>query len=159
MKRRSLLLITVLLVALLAALSVPAHAGPPDNATGTWNYGLVEDYQYQVGCNIFWPMTDEGIFDGTFVGTETEVGMVVIHCNGKMSYKGNLSFEGTVAGSDWGTMEMRNVGTFNDQEMIWEGKWKILHGTGGLANLRGQGTWWGPPGSLQYAGNYHFEPD
>ena len=34
MKKQSLLLVTVLIVAFLSPLSVPAYAGPPENASG-----------------------------------------------------------------------------------------------------------------------------
>jgi hypothetical protein len=86
--------------------------------------------------------------------------MAVVHCNGRASYKGNLSFAGTVNGES-GTMEMRIVGTSTDLpwfEAWWQGTWVILSGTDGLATLRGQGTWEGYLGSFAYEGNYHFEP-
>ena len=103
-------------------------------------------------------MTDTGTFEGTFDGTEIEEGMVVIHCNGKASFKGNLSFYGTVGESEPGTMEMRIVGHSPDYT-FWQGTWVILSGTDGLENLRGQGTLEGEPGFMVYEGNYHFEPD
>lgn len=68
----------------------------------------------------------------------------------------------------WGTLEMRVVGSSPDVPTGWEGKWVILSGTGDLANLRGQGTWWGPGydpanpleyGKIDYSGKIHFEPD
>jgi len=156
MKRKLLVLVAVIMV--LSMMLIPALAVPPGNAAGEWTYTVLDMDGEEVGCNTVISMTDEGTFDGTFVGTETEDGMVVIHCNGKWSFKGNLSFEGTVNGSQPGTMEMRIVGTSSDGT-LWQGTWVILSGTEGLATLRGQGTWWGPGGHLEYAGNYHFEPD
>jgi hypothetical protein len=158
MKKKLFVFLFVVLAVITAVsvMAIPALAGPPENAEGTWTYWLTSDWQERVGCNIFWFMTDEGVFDGTFVGTEIEEGYVTIHCNGKMSYKGDLTFTGTVDGSDPGTMKIRNVGTFTGT--VWEGKWVILNGTGGLENLQGQGTWEGPPGFLEYEGNFHFEP-
>ena len=103
-------------------------------------------------------MNDEGTWGGTFDGTETEYGILVIYCNGNMSYKGDLTFVGSVEGRS-GTLEMRTVGTCCHEEYLWEGTWTILSGTGDLKNLRGHGTWFGDPGSLEYDGKYHFEPD
>ena len=152
------LFIMVLVIMLVSVTAIPAFAGPPDKAFGAWEYGPDTMVFEEVGCNTFIFMTDSGKFTGTFEGTENEEGVVAIHCNGKASFKGNLIFEGTVAGSYWGTMEMRIVGTSPDYS-LWQGTWVILGGTDGLENIKGQGKWYGPPGDLTYEGNYHFEPD
>ena len=80
------------------------------------------------------------------------------------SFKAIVSFEGYVD-DKYGTLKMSVVGTRPDGLADWQGKSVILSGTGELANLRGQGTWWGPGapapevwGDIYYAGNYHFEP-
>ncbi|HSR31854.1 MAG TPA: DUF3224 domain-containing protein, partial [Anaerolineae bacterium] len=146
--------------------SVPALAGPPEEAGGDWSYYAEPLGDPKVaGCNMFVPAYSEGVWTGTFVGVTTEVGVVVLHCSGKASFSGTLSFEGEVAGKS-GTMEMSAVGTCCDEQGHWQGQWVILSGTEGLANLRGQGAWFGPgaggfnaPGKLEYAGNYHFEPE
>jgi hypothetical protein len=159
MNKRSLLLITVLLGVLLLVLVVPVQADRPGIAGGAWTYAMVDmGQETHVGCNtVYEPTEDEGDFSGTFEGSETEVGVLVFYCNGSGSFKGFLTFTGTVDGSRWGTLEMRIVGTSSDLSW-WEGTWVILGGTGDLATLRGQGTWEGPAGSLTYDGNYHFEP-
>jgi hypothetical protein len=155
MKKKLITIFSV--IVLLAVASTPVLAGPPGKASGVWTYALTsygpEEY---MGCNTFIPMDDAGTFTGTFEGTETESGILVIHCNGNMSYKGNLTFTGTVDGSAPGTMKLRIVGQLGAQG--WEGTWVIRGGTGGLENLHGQGTWGGPPGIMEYSGNYHFEP-
>jgi hypothetical protein len=40
------------------------------------------------------------------------------------------------------------------------GTWKIMSGTGDLANLHGQGSWWKAPADLEssYEGQVHFDP-
>jgi hypothetical protein len=159
MKKRSLLLVT-LLAGVLLILAVPVQADRPGIAGGEWTYEIISDLDHptQVGCNLVYePTMDEGDFEGTFEGSETEVGVLVFHCNGAGSFKGFLTFTGTVDGTYSGTLEMRIVGTSSDLSW-WEGTWVILGGTGDLATLRGQGTWEGPAGSLTYDGNYHFEP-
>lgn len=161
MNRKSLLLVAVLTGTLLLILAVPVQADRPGIAGGEWTYEMVGgmDDPTQVGCNlVFEPTLDEGDFTGTFEGSETEVGVLVFYCNGAGSFKGFLTFTGTVDGNRSGTLEMRIVGTSSDLSW-WEGTWVILGGTGDLATLRGQGTWEGPPGNLTYDGNYHFEPD
>jgi hypothetical protein len=156
--KRSLLLVTVLAGVLVLALSVPVQAGPPGIAGGEWTYGIVLPEPTYVGCNtVYEPTEDSGTFTGTFQGDETEVGVLVGFCNGAWSFKGFLTFTGTVDGDRSGTLEMRIVGTSPDMAS-WEGTWVILSGTGDLATLRGQGTWEGAPGVLTYDGNYHFEP-
>lgn len=156
---KKMLIVLLVVLTILSAGTAAVIAGPVETATGNWNYApLTMEPPEIVGCNTFIFMTDTGTFDGTFVGTEIEDGLLTIYCNGRASYKGNLIFTGTVDGSYSGTMEMRIVGTSPDLN-FWEGTWTILGGTGDLASLRGQGTWSGPPGFLAYSGNYHFEPE
>jgi hypothetical protein len=157
---KKILFVLLAVIMILSVVAIPALAGPPQEALGTWNYApIVETMEYEfVSCNTFISMTDTGIFEGTFDGTEIEVGLAVIYCNGRASYKGILSFTGTVAGSEPGTMELRTVGNSPDYS-FWKGTWVILSGTDGLENLRGQGTWSGPPGSFVYEGKIHFEPN
>ena len=101
---------------------------------------------------------------GTFKGTSTEKGKVVIHCNGKWWFKATVFFEGSVDGKE-GTLEMLAVGTRPGAGTEWVGKSTIIRGTGELANLRGQFEWWGlgapaPKewGYIFYEGNFHFKP-
>ena len=165
MSKRSLLRITVLMVALLSTLLVPVHAGPPTTAGGLWQYKPTIVAVRHADGNTFLTTTEEGKWTGTFEGTSTEDGKVVIHSSGIRSFKGTVSLVGNV-GDKSGTLEMSVVGTKPDASADWTGKWVILSGTDGLATLRGQGTWWGPGapgpgqwGDIDYSGNIHFEPD
>lgn len=168
MSKRSRLLITVLMVALLSALSVSAHAGPPENAEGLWQYiPTIEGVRVADG-NTFIYITEVSKWTGTFEGESMEVGTVVQHSAGFVSFEGIVSFVGSVGGKS-GTLEMRVVGKKPDRlpGTEWDGKWTILNGTGGLATLRGHGTWRGPGwspanptewGNIPYAGEIHFDP-
>jgi hypothetical protein len=166
MKKRSMMfLITVLTVALLSTLSVPVNAGPPEHSEGLWQYQPFIVGVKVADCNTFLTTFENGMWTGTFEGTSTEDGKVVIHCSGAWSFKGIVSFEGKVNGKI-GTLTMRAVGTRPDSLTDWTGKWVIISGTGDLANLRGQGTWWGPGapapevwGDIYYSGEIHFEPE
>ena len=164
MKKKSLILVTALLIVLLSALAIPVSAQPAKNAAGLWQYQpFIEEMRFADG-NTFLKTTENGIWTGTFSGNSTEDGKVVIHSSGAWSFKGIVSFEGEVNGTA-GKLTMRVVGSRPDELTDWMGKWVILSGTDELSALRGQGTWWGPgapgPGSwgnIYYAGNIHFEP-
>ena len=164
MKKIVQLLVVLSVVALAFMASSPAMAGPPEAAEGLWQYtSTILDVRL-AGCNTFVKTFENGLWTGTFDGISTEDGQVVIHCNGAWSFNAIVSFEGTVEGR-YGTIEMSVVGTRPDAFSDWEGKFVILSGTGELANLRGQGVWYGPGaagpgvwGDIYYDGNYHFEP-
>jgi hypothetical protein len=154
MKKKLLVLLAMVTVLTTGVFAV--QASPPEAAAGSWTYAPSSIIKVvTAGCNQFTYMIDEGTFDGTFTGTEMEIGVVTEHCNGRWSYKGNLTFTGTVNGQS-GTLEMRIVGRADDFS-DWLGTWVILSGTNELENLHGQGTWYGAPGNLEYEGNIHFE--
>ena len=138
MKKRSGLLMTVLVFALLSVLVVPAYAGPPDdNVGGLWKYKPTIVGTRLAGGNTFLTTQEEAVWSGTFDGTSTEDGKVVVHSSGAWSFKGIVTFEGVVNDNDnEGTMKMRVVGSRPDVFTEWTGKWVIISGTGGLAGLR-----------------------
>jgi len=163
MKKMLLTLLTVFMV--LSTLSMPMHAGPPTTAEGLWQYKPTVLAVRVADGNTFLTTKEEGKWAGTFEGTSTEDGKVVIHSSGSWSFRGTVSFDGEVNGKS-GKLEMHVVGSKPDAVTDWEGKWVILSGTDGLATLRGQGTWWGPGapapgewGDIYYSGNIHFKPD
>ena len=162
MKRMLLTLLTLL--AILAMASVPALAGPPIAAEGLWLYLPTVVSERWADGNRFLETTEVGEWSGTFEGVSTEAGHVVAHSSGFRSFRAIVSFEGEVDGKQ-GTLEMSVVGKKADASSDWQGKWVILSGTGELATLRGQGTWWGPGapgpgewGDIHYGGQIHFEP-
>lgn len=153
-----------LMFVLLIFSASPVHAEQPDMASGEWSYMVTDWTQEEVGGNFVFSTYDIGKWEGTFEGTSTEVGLVVIFRSGNSSFKGTLTFEGEVDGRS-GTFTMSVVGRKSGVE-DWKGQWVILNGTGELANLCGQGTWFGPGaagflvwGTVEYEGNYHFEPE
>jgi hypothetical protein len=164
MKKSSLTLMVILTVVLMSTMILPVQAKHAENAVGLWQYQpFIEDMRIADG-NTFLKTTENGLWFGTFSGTSTEDGKVVINSSGVWSFKGIVSFEGEVDGKA-GKLTMRVVGSRPDVLTDWEGKWVILRGTNELTNLRGQGIWWGPgasgPGSwgdIYYSGNIHFEP-
>jgi len=180
------LLLTVLIgCALLSMAPMAAHASPPTEVSGEITYVAhfkVHDDSGQcvppagpedtrppcvrmAGGNTFVDTFEEAAFTedpaGGLVGTATDDCKVVIHSSGAWSYKAISSF-GTVGGKQ-GTLQIQMVG--KKPQDIWYGHWVILGGTGELATLRGQGTWFGPgapgpdvEGTVSYEGQIHFDP-
>jgi hypothetical protein len=174
------------LVMLLSVLSLSASAGPPEEVSGLWQYiPYVKVHNAAGECvppgendtrppcireadgNTFMQTFETGKWSGSFVGVSTEDGKVVVHRSGDWSFNAIVSFsEVTVSGKS-GTLKMSVNGRLSryDEDGWWYGRWVILSGTGELATLRGQGTWWGPgapdvgqEGDIWYAGKIHFAP-
>ncbi len=163
MKKMLFVLCMVLMILSMAA--IPTLAGPPKEAEGLWQYQPFILGVEQAGCNTILTTFENGIWTGTFEGISTEDGKVVIHCNGKWYFNAIVTFSELTVDGKSGTLKMSVEGTRPAADTDWVGKSVILSGTDELANLRGQGTWWGPGasgpgtwGDIYYEGNYHFEP-
>ena len=117
------------------------------------------------GGNTFIYADDDALFTGTFDGTGYDVFTLEIHPKGFATGRGRTLFTGEVDGKS-GTLVIQWVGNTKNDLGWWWFKWVILSGTGDLANLRGQGTSWGPGpagpgvwGGVDYSGKIHFKPD
>lgn len=165
MKKRILIVFIAMILVLLIAMSVPVHAGPPETVSGLWQYQPFIENVRTAGGNTFLDTFENGKWTGTFSGTSTEDGEVVIHSSGAWSFRAIVSFEGKVDDRA-GELTMLVVGSRPDVLTDWTGRWVIISGTDELAALHGQGTWWGPGapnvgewGDIYYGGNMHFEPE
>lgn len=163
MKKTAWILVTALMVVL--ALSIPAQAGEKIVAGGLWQYTPTILGVRIAGGNTFVDTSEEGIWTGTFEGASTEDGHMVIHSSGFRSFRATVTFSQVTVDGKSGTLKMSAVGKKLSPEQDWEGRWVITGGTGDLAGLRGQGTWWGPgapapgvQGDIYYDGEIHFEP-
>jgi len=166
--KRSIALLALVLTLVLVP-AVITHATPPTSASGRWGYTPWINFESMrvAGGNTFFEAYTETPPDewtGTFVGTSEDVYNVAIHSTGAWYCNGVVSFEGKVNGVE-GTLVIWFLGKKPDMFADWSGKWVILSGTGDLANLRGQGTWWGPgapevgqKGYVDYSGKIHFDP-
>ena len=160
MKKKLFVLLIVLMV--LFVVSIPALADSTDNL---WRYTPYLVEEKIAGNNFFITTYEEAEWFGIFNGISTEEGKVKFNTRtGAWSYKALIKFDGTVDGKS-GTLNISVNGRIESGAIEWFGYWVILNGTGDLANLHGQGTWWGPgaaewekPGDIYYDGNYHFEP-
>ncbi len=159
------LLAVPLLAAALLVGAPPAMAGPPSDAEGEWTYDVVSVDLRFAGNTTFVYGTEVSTFSGTFDGSATDEFVVVCHMQRPDLYrvfvKGTIAFDGMVDGQD-GTMTMKFVGketstTCDPSPAIWSGTWTIIGGTDELSDLHGHGTWTGPSGTLDYAGQIHFD--
>ena len=143
-------------------MSVPAvliHATPRKVASGTWTYVVTSiEVTKTANGNIFKYGEEIGTWTGTFEGTSFDYFEVIVHPKGFVTCQGRIAFDGTVNGES-GTMDILFVGKKDLVTGLWSGKWVILGGTGGLANLQGRGMWDGPSFDLDYSGWIHFKPN
>lgn len=168
--RRTIAVMGVLALLLVGLVAVPALADAPMDASGNWVYKAGMPEVRVAGQNVHTSNTDEGTWTGTFEGTSVEDFVVALHqvdetfpfaclhpkgkCHG--TYQGLMTFDGKVDGKA-GTLVIKTNGSGPWPPLDnWSGSWVILSGTGELSNLRGQGSWWGPLGSLEYDGKIHF---
>ena len=134
---------------ILPRLLLPDAQTPTREAAGMWlyfPYGVVPGAPPPkvVGGDTFVPSYEEGLWTGTFDGISTEIGQVVIHSSGSVSFNSTITLEVSVEGQS-GTLVMEVAGTGPDMVgSSWTGKWVLLSGTGALADVRGHGDWWGP---------------
>jgi hypothetical protein len=180
MRTRNGLLLTLVLVALLIAAALPVSAGPPEKATGVWEYFTYVDDMKTAGCNTFLTVHDDGRWTGTFHGPlgnddpaeSYEEGRIVLHCSGAVSFNGIVTFDEVYVDGQKGGLVISVNGRTPDGTALppvgepWQGRWVILSGTGELENLHGSGDWWGPGagepfvwGFVEYGGKTHFAPN
>jgi hypothetical protein len=97
------------------------------------------------------------VFTGTFVGTASNVFGLVLNPSG-LNVQLYFTFTGTVNGIP-GTCIIKFQGNGEGILMPIKGKWVILSGTDGLANLHGTLSVEGIGGAfLNYNGMIHFDP-
>ena len=161
--RRSVVVLLVLAVAL--ALAAPVSAEPKIGVSGTWDY---EDFGIPEvivdGSTVIIRGQDIGEWHGTFEGV-TEEDFVVICYPGVNVYRGEMTFTGSVEdySGTWheGTMVIKTRGkqysdTCEPGPAEWNGRWILDSGTGGLADIEGRGTFYGPSYHLLYEGHVEF---
>ena len=166
-KKKLLVLLAAIMV--LSLVSIPALAGPPEDAGGVWCYLPRSDefMEYKVaGGNTFFVFGEDAQWTGTFTGESYDYGSGVIHSSGSWLFKGIVSFASVTVDDETGGLEIRVNGSRPDAGSDWVGKWVITGGELHQAGLRGQGTFEGPGwqgtdvcGEIPYEGNIHFESD
>lgn len=167
----------LVLVAICLLLPMTAHARPPEGVQGDFFYfptGCQEERSAN-GNQFLLDCGDDGQwYQGNFVGESNEEYEVALlgyqGTDGDTGlpiydyglYKGTVTFTGTVTVdtvSRSGTLTIKMVGTSPGDIADWNGTWRIIGGTGELANLHGNGVFWNN-GLLHvhYEGQVHFDP-
>jgi hypothetical protein len=150
-----------LVAAALAVLTLPADAGAtaPISGSGTFTRTSAITTSTQVtddGSVILTQqvtVTYTGIMDGTTAAEQR----VVIHPDGVITVTTLVTFTGTVDGIA-GTAVFHGVGHASAATGAFTGQFTFIDGSGGLTNLRGQGTIEGVGGAGSYTVGIHFAP-
>ncbi len=180
MKQIAFLMVAVVLLLVLTI--APANAVTPIPVAGAFvgtSYPVYGDIRYS-GANVFTSTYVTGVYiSGPMDGAYEQSTNIIWHFGNPqtvnnlpanpMSWMGipsfavwniERTFTGTVYGK-LGTLTMHLEAKFTYPTVTYpslEGSWIIISGTGELADLHGQGTWWNSPGQvLQYEGQMHFD--
>jgi hypothetical protein len=134
---RRLCLLLVPLVALLAVAGVTgAAASPPTSASGTFTYTSSTFNSIQeAGGNLIIDLSATVSYTGTFTGTSTLHGILILHANGRANFHDVETFTGTVNGVS-GTVTFDLNGS-SDPEGAVKATATIVGATGDLAGLHG----------------------
>lgn len=162
MRKLSLGTLLMGIVVLLCTLLPAAQATSPVAAEGTFDYTFEVIDMKEANGNTWLYAIEYEDWVGSFEGTSEAIFRVELFSAGFWNVWLRSTFTGTVLGAE-GTVVIQLVGK-KPAGADWFGQWVILSGTGELANLQGQGTWWGPgfgPVSpmIYYSGQIHFEAE
>jgi Protein of unknown function (DUF3224) len=134
--------VSALLVLILSVLVLPAAAGaaPPVSGSGTFTVSsAVTTSTRQADGNTFLTLRVTTLYSGTLQGTGVGEETVIVHPDGTLNGSTFEAFTGTIGGTA-GTAVLRVEGTGDVGTGALRGRFTILDGTGGLANVRGEGT-------------------
>jgi hypothetical protein len=163
---RKFIVLMVMFVMVVALLPVStAAAGSPTDVAGTIFYTPYPLGEPRIaGGNTFMNTTEDSRWIGSFVGSSFDECSVIVHRSGRWNYNAIAYFQGSFNGVEGG-LTMHLSGSKPDADSMWTGRWVILEGSGGLQNLRGQGSFegYGAPdffveGGVEYKGKVHFAP-
>lgn len=134
--RRFLLLVP--LAALLAVVCVTgAAASPPMSASGTFAYvaATFNGVRSEGGNTIIDDLSATVSYSGTFSGTSTVQGTLILHADGTANFRDVETFTGTVNGVP-GTVTFRLEGTANRAGVV-NATDAVVSATGALTGLHG----------------------
>jgi hypothetical protein len=142
MTRFAMRMLTLPLAASLALVAVqPVAASTPLSASGTFFFvaaPVPSDFRTADGNTFVTLSFPAGVLTGDISGTFTEQLRIVTHADGSQNVKGNAICTCTVAGRT-GTLVFDNIAGTANSSGVSEAHY-VLSGSGGLADLHGQGT-------------------
>lgn len=119
-----------------------AAAGPPIAASGSYRQVSFVPSNFRTSGGVtFFDFTEHDSLSGTFSGTSVIQGSCVTRASGQTVCQAVETFTGTVAGQGGpgDTVTFRDVITIDSTGAV-QASFRVVSGTGALANLRGQGT-------------------
>ena len=134
--RRISLLVSALAVAAIGLGATGASASPPAAASGTYSYteSWFDSFR-TAGGNTIIGLRATVEYTGTFTGSSTVHGTIVVHADGSANFHDVETFSGTVNGVP-GTVTFNLTGS-NDAALDVKINSTIVGATGDLAGLRG----------------------
>ena len=134
---RRFLLFIPLWVALGLACAAAAAGSPASSASGTFAYlsATFNGVHVDGGNTMVDDLTATVSYTGTFSGTSTVQGMLILHADGTANFHDLETFTGTVNGVP-GTVTFRLAGTTNRDGVV-NATDAIVSATGALADLHG----------------------
>ncbi len=134
---RRLRLLVLALVALAAVVGATGGAAsPPTSASGAFTYTSSSFNSIRVdGSNLIVDLSATVAYTGTFSGTSTLQGTLIIHADGSANFHDVETFTGTVNGVG-GTVTFNLAGS-NGPDSVVHATAAIISATGGLGGLHG----------------------
>ena len=157
---RTTLVVSGVLAAAALVVPSPASATTPIRFNASFqNTSSVITASRQADGNTFLSEIVQVIYAGDFAGSVVEQADVVIHPDGTLNFKGADVCTCTLTGTGLsGTIVLPFAAT-GDTTGLVSGHFTIGDGTGGLANIRGVGTFETSNGSSgPFSGVYHLDP-
>jgi hypothetical protein len=134
--RRVRLLRVPLVVLIAATVAAGASASPTTSVSGTvGNTSATFNGIRAAGDNLIIDVSATAAYTGSFVGTSTIEGTLILHADGSTSFHDVEVFTGTVNGVA-GTVTF-NLNGHNDSELAVHATATIVSADGGLAGLHG----------------------
>ncbi|MEP6893416.1 MAG: DUF3224 domain-containing protein [Gaiellaceae bacterium] len=134
--KRLRLLLVPLVVLLAVVATTSAAASPPTPASGTvGNTSSTFNSVRTDGTNLIIDLSATASYTGTFTGTSTLHGILIVHADGSANFHDVETFTGTVNGVP-GTVTF-NLNGSNDSTLAVHATATIIDASGDLAGLHG----------------------
>ena len=130
------------------------------SATGAYiQLSVSQSNVRETGSVMHYDFTETDLLIGTVSGLLTVEGQCMVRESGEGRCHARGEFVGTAAGQS-GTLEFVHNFDVNLTNMtLGDGHFTLQHGTGGLEDLHGQGSFGGSIFAGEYSGKLHFAPN
>ena len=149
-----LMLILVLQSKMSQSTITTVPVGPPTNVAGIWTYA--NTFLQIDDNNTFICGKEKSAWSGTFEGTSYDIITITNYINDYITFEGWIDFNGKVKDKVGSLVILFHGKAIMKYGLGIVGQWSILSGTDDLANLRGEGSFWGWRGYLEYSGKIQF---